>query len=81
MTESVTGVAKEEITRQTVILIFSIAGVAATVWAMQGLSDPDTFRTVRMGTLLWAKRLFRRQADRLQEWADKAATAYNREKA
>lgn len=77
----VSEVAKEEMTRQMVILVFSIAGVCATVWVMQGLSDPDTFRTVRMGTALAAKRKFQEWSDRMQEWADKAATAYNREKA
>lgn len=74
-------VAKEEMTRQLIILGFSVVGIFATVWVMQGLSDPDTFRTVRMGTALWAKRAFQEQADKFQEWADKAATAYNREKA
>lgn len=81
MGETVTGVAKEEITRQTVILIFSIAGVAATVWVMQGLGNPDTFRTLKMAGSLWLKRQCQREADRWQRWADDAGSAYNREKA
>lgn len=74
-------VAKQEATRQAVILIFSIASVAATVWIMQSLSDPDVFRTVRMGVALWIKRAAQKEADRFQTLADKAATAYNRDKA
>jgi hypothetical protein len=81
MTGDIATVAEEEITRQTVILVFSAVGVLITVWIMEGVTKPDTYRTLRMGMSLWAKRFCQKEADRWQLWADNAASAYNREKA
>ena len=73
-------VAKQETVRQAIILVFSVAGALVTIWVMEELAKPDMMRTLKMASALWAKRFCQEQADRFQGLADKAATAYNREK-
>jgi hypothetical protein len=72
---------KEELSRQIVIFIFSTIGVVVSLFLVQALSDPDLVRTYRMRMALKAKHVFQDGADLLQEYADKSATFYNREKA
>lgn len=79
--EDVAHVAKEEITRQAIILFFSSVGVLVSLLLVEAASDPDRMRTIKMGTALATKRLCQKGSDKLQEWADKAATTYNQEKA
>lgn len=78
--ETVTEVAKRETTRQTIILVFSLAGVLGTLYIAQRFSEPDAFRTAKMQLALKAKRVAQHRADWWQDKADKAATVYNREK-
>lgn len=78
--ETVTDVAKRESTKQSVILVFSLAGTLGTLYIIQRFSEPDSFRTLKMLLALKAKRIAQAQADWWQDKADKAASAYNREK-
>jgi hypothetical protein len=80
MTE-VVQVVKEESARQTVILVFGAIGIVVSLVVLQALGDMDNVRTLKMGTALYTKRVCQKGADQLQEWADAAATVYNREKA
>jgi hypothetical protein len=73
--------ASKEAAKQAVILVFSVVGVVVTMAIAQTASDPDSMRTLRMASALEVKRFCQRQADRFQDWADKAATVYNQEKA
>jgi hypothetical protein len=78
--ETVSDVTKKETARQTVILVFSLAGTVAMVWVMQKVSNPDSFRTAKMYGALTVKRF---AESRSQWWADKAAwaaTIYNSER-
>lgn len=80
MTE-VAQVVKEESARQTVILVFSAVGVVVSLVVLQALGNLDNVKTLKMGAALYTKRACQKGADQLQEWADTAATVYNREKA
>lgn len=80
MTE-VTQVVKEESARQTVILVFSAVGIVVSIVILQAVGNADNVRTFKMGSALFVKRICQKGADKLQDWADTAATAYNREKA
>lgn len=79
-TKNVTDVLKTETTRQTVILLFSIAGAIATVAIARRFSDPDIGRYYRMYLALWVKRHADKRVTFWQNIADHAATTYNAEK-
>lgn len=78
--ESVSDVAKVEVTRQTIILAFSIASTIATVYVMRKLQDPDYFSMVKMGSALAVKRWSDKQVDRFTRLSTKMANVYNGEK-
>ncbi len=81
MSESIVAeTAKEETTRQTIILAFSVAGAVALVFVARTLDNPDFGRSMKMGGALALKRFAAGQVDWWQSIADKAGTVYNREK-
>lgn len=74
-------IARDEATRQTVILGFMVVGGAVVLWASRAASNPDMWRTLRMRKALVVKRVAGGLAERFQTIATNAATAYNRERA
>ena len=70
----------DETKRQVVILLFGAVGTIVTVGLVYKFSNPDAMKTLKMRAALWAKRTAQSQADKWQEYADMAATMYNREK-
>lgn len=78
--DTVRDVAKREATRQAIILVFSIAGTIGSVYLVKKFTEPDTGKTLKMMTALHVKRFAGRNVDFWQRIADRAATAYNREK-
>lgn len=78
--ETVVDVAKKETTRQTVILVFSLAGTVAMVWIMRAASNPDLVRTLKMGVALRVKRVARQQELWWRDLGDRAGSMYNRER-
>lgn len=74
-------VIKEETTRQAIVLLFSVAGAVVTLFVVRARDDAVLRSTMKMQFALSAKRFCQHRADRWQDWADKAATLYNREKA
>lgn len=68
------GEVKDIITRETIILIFSVA--AAVIGAK--LMGHDVLKPLRIRTLLAAKRVGQNQADAWQKFADSAATSYHK---
>lgn len=77
---TVAEVAKTEATRQTIILLFGIAGVVVSVYVQRKMSDPDVMSTLKMATALYVKRWADRQADRFTRLASHMANVYNGEK-
>lgn len=77
----VADVAKEETTRQAIILAFSLAGTVAIVYVMRMIEQPDYARIVKMSSALAVKRFAGKNVDFWQSVSDKAATVYNRERA
>lgn len=77
---TVADVAKVEVTRQVIILGFSIAGTVATFYVVKKLQDPDYMSTLKMGTALFVKRWADKQADRFTRLATHMANVYNGEK-
>lgn len=73
--------AKEETTRQTIILVFSVVGAAASIYVMRKFDQPESGRFIKMTSALAVKRFANRCANWWQDVADKAATVYNRERA
>lgn len=73
--------AKEETTRQTIILVFSVAGAAASLYILRKFDQPNAGRIAKMTAALAVKRFANKRANWWQDIADKAATMYNREKA
>lgn len=73
-------IAREETTRQLVILGFSIIGTLA-FFALMELSTKDKRRTMKMWSARAVKRSAQSGADFLQDVAGWAATVYNKEKA
>jgi hypothetical protein len=71
---------RDEAKRQTIILIFTLAGTVGTLYLVAYFSDPDALRSLRMRLALRAKRLAQWQVDKWQSIADQAATIYNRER-
>lgn len=80
MTESDDTV-RREIKRQTVVLVFSIAGAWATVYVMRRFNDPDFGRTAKMWTALKIKQLAEQQVHWWKDIADRATFVYDQEKA
>jgi hypothetical protein len=78
--ETVADVIKVETSRQTIILLFSVAGSVAAVLVMRAISGPDVIRTLKMRWALRAKRLAEKQVEWWERKRDAAATAYNRER-
>lgn len=74
-------IAKDQATREVVMLVFSVVGGVIVVFIIRRVHNPDFGRTIKMRLALTVKRIANRAADRCQEIADRAATAYNREKA
>lgn len=79
-TVGVADVAKVEITRQVIILGFSIAGTVATYYVVKKMQDPDYVSTVKMAGALMVKRWADKQADRFSRLASHMANVYNGEK-
>lgn len=71
---------KDEAARQTIILVFSLAGTIATCYVLYMFAQPDAFKTLKMRAALALKHLAQRQTDWWQTVADNAATAYQRER-
>jgi hypothetical protein len=73
--------AREETTRQAIILVFSIAGVLLMIAAQRAAADPDFYRSLRMR----AAKSLERAAARAAAWswgrAEAARVAYDRESA
>lgn len=81
MSESIVAdTAKEETTRQTIILAFTLVGAVAMVIVARSIDKPDFSKSLKMGAALALKRVAASQVDWWQNVADKAASAYNREK-
>lgn len=74
-------IVKREIKRQTVVLLFSLAGALITVYVMRKMNEPDFGRTLKMSAALKVKHFASAQVDWWQGVADRASTIYNREKA
>lgn len=79
-TVSVADVAKVEITRQLILLGFSIVGTVAVVYVQKKLSDPDVWSTYKMWTAWKVKGWADKQADRFTRLAGYMANVYNGEK-
>lgn len=73
-------VAKVEVTRQTIVFLFGVAGTIATVYIARKFNDPDNWSTFKMWGALTVKRWADRQADRFTRLAAHMATVYNGEK-
>lgn len=74
-------VLQEETTRQTVILIFGIAGAIATVTISRMAMEPDQWRTVKMAVAKTVYRHCRKGALTLMDIAAKADEIYERNRA
>ena len=68
------GEVKDIITRETIILIFSVASLVIGAKIM----GHDVLKPLRVRTLLAAKRIGQSQADAWQKFADSAATSYHK---
>lgn len=51
--ETVADIAKKEVTKQTIELVFMVAGVALVALVHRHVSDPDNWRTLKARTTLW----------------------------
>lgn len=71
---------KDEVKRQTVILLFTTVSTLVTVYIIYSWNE-NTWRTIKMRAALFIKRAAAKQVDWWQMIADEAATQYNREKA
>jgi hypothetical protein len=69
-------IVKDEISKQTIILLFTIA----TVIVIYYWQSPDAWRTLKMGTALQTKRFAEGQVVWWENVRDTMATVYNREK-
>lgn len=70
----------EEAGKQSVILVFTVLSVVATLIVVDLMSGPDQMRTLKMKSYLWAKRYADKRVNWWQDLATKAATRYQREK-
>jgi hypothetical protein len=77
---TVLDVAKVEVTRQLVILAFSITGTIAAIYVQRKLSDPDVWSTYKMWTAWKVKGWADKQAERFTRLAGYMANVYNGEK-
>lgn len=77
---SVVDVARVEITRQTVILVFGIAGTVASVYIARRMQDELAMSIVKMQGALWVKRWADKWSDRFTRLSGWAANVYNGEK-
>ncbi len=77
----VSEIVKEESTRQTIILAFSLAGTIGMFYLARHMDEPEFGRELKMKTALYVKRFANNRADFWGHVAAKAATVYNREKA
>lgn len=74
--EPLVEVAKQEATRQLVILLFTLCGAGIMVWVMRKMDEPDFFITLKMRVALEWKHYCQERADMWQDRAGKAATWY-----
>lgn len=81
MTEPDDSVVRREIARQTVAMVFSVAGALITVYVMRRFNDPDFGRTAKMWAALQVKELAEKRVHWWQNVADRAAFFYDQEKA
>jgi type II secretory pathway pseudopilin PulG len=81
--ESPGSVARQEIARQSVILVFGIAGAAVMVWIQhqQRTATADDWALLRMRAAKQAERLAATGAGRLWAVAERARLVYERERA
>lgn len=83
MTEPTTkplDVVTEETSRQTVILLFTLATIVLSAWVIEEYASVDSLKHLKMKTLLRTKRTMQRLADWSQKVADNAATAYQKQR-
>jgi len=80
-TETPAEAARTEMARQIVILVFSVAGVVAYVWAQRQATDPDLSRTTRMRASKGLERGWARLAGWAWRQAERARLAYERDSA
>ena len=73
-------VVRSESARQSIILIFSLAGTLLSVWFVRELNDPDAVKLFKMRTSLAIKRWADKQAERFSKLATTMANIYNGEK-
>jgi len=62
MSENEDGTARQEIVKQTVILVFSLAGTVGTIFLMRYLNNPDFLRENKMRLALAGQQFCSRQA-------------------
>lgn len=77
---TVATVAKVEVTRQVIVLAFSIAGTVATIYIARKLQDPDYMSMAKMASALAVKRWSDKQVERFTRLSAKMANVYNGEK-
>lgn len=76
----VSQVIKTESARQTVILVFGVAGTVASVWLTLKLRDHDSMSYYKMKTAWHVKHWADRWSDRFARLALYAGNVYNGEK-
>lgn len=76
----VVDVAKVEVTRQTIVFVFGVAGTLATVYIARKFNDPDNWSTFKMWGALTIKRWADAQSARFARLATHMANVYNGEK-
>lgn len=73
-------VVSEESARQTVILVFTLAGLVLSAWVIEEYASVDSLREMKMRILLRTKRVMQCISDWSQKQADNAATAYQKQR-
>lgn len=79
-TVDVATVAKVEVTRQVIVLAFSLAGTVATIYVAKKLRDPDYMSMAKMASALAVKRWSDKQVERFTRLSAHMANVYNGEK-
>ena len=77
----VSEIAKEETTRQAIIVTFTVLGTVGIAYFMRKVDEPNIEQHTKMIVALAVKRFANKNVDFWQRVADKAATVYNRERA
>lgn len=77
---STVDVVKRESAKQSVILVFGVAGTILTYYIVAKMRDPDVFKYWKMRSALACKRWADRWSDRFTRLALHMSTVYNGEK-